>query len=167
MNIRDLEYIVAVDELKSFVKASKKCFVSQPALSMQIQKIENILEIKIFERTKKSVMTTENGEKFLHFSREILKNFTSIKSIKNDAMQLKIGLIHTIAPYLLSKIISKMEERFENIKFFFMEEKTINLTEMLAKGELDMLIIAEENDKMEKKYPFAEYNDLYSEPFYL
>jgi LysR family hydrogen peroxide-inducible transcriptional activator len=166
MNVRDLEYVIAVDELKSFIKASKKCFVSQPALSMQIQKMEDILGIKIFERTRKNIITTFEGEKLLSIAKEIVKNFETMKSLKHEVSQLKIGLIHTIAPYLLPQIISSLESELKDIKLFFVEGKTKELIENLGEGKLDLIIFADKNYN-HKKTPNFIHTKLYQEPFYL
>lgn len=166
MNVRDLEYIIAVDELKSFVKASKKCFVSQPALSMQIQKMEDVLGIKIFERNRKNIITTFEGEKFLFIAKEIVKNFETMKGLKHEVSQLKIGIIHTIAPYLLSKIISSLESESKDVKLFFTEGKTKELIENLGEGKLDLIIFSEKNYNHQKTPSFI-HTELYQEPFYL
>lgn len=171
MNIRDLEYIVAVDELKSFIKASKKCFVSQPALSMQIQKAENLLGIKIFERTRKNIITTPEGQKIIDYAKEILKTFEFIKTVKNDGSQVKIGIIHTISPYLLPRIISPLQKNFADIKMFFVEGKTKDLLETLTKGELDAVILSHNYtqvlDKKAINYNALNTNPLYKERFFM
>ena len=166
MNLRDLEYAIAVDELKSFSKASQKCFVSQPALSMQIQKTEESLGIKIFERNRKNIITTLEGEKFLFLAREIIKNFEMMKALKREISQLKIGIIHTIAPYLLLKIILSLETELKDVKLFFTEGKTKELIENLEEGKLDLIIFSEKHDS-NKKAPNFIHTELYQEPFYL
>ena len=142
MNIRDLEYIIAVDELKSFIKASVRCYVSQPALSMQIKKVEDALGIKIFERTRKSIITTAEGKKFLDYAKEILRNFDVIKSIKNDSSQIRVGIIQTVSSYLLPKVITRMQKELSDVKMFFTEGKTKELMMALANGELDAIVFA-------------------------
>jgi LysR family hydrogen peroxide-inducible transcriptional activator len=170
MNIRDFEYIIAVDELKSFIKASKRCFVSQPALSMQIQKVEDVLGVKIFERTRKSIITTKEGEKVIEYARIILQNFEVIKSIKNDAKNLRIGIIYTISPYLIPKIISSVEKHLNDISITFTEGKTKDLILDLNQGKIDGIIIASSefcNPKKTIPGSNVETIPLYKEKFFL
>ena len=170
MNIRDFEYIIAVDELKSFIKASKRCFVSQPALSMQIQKVEDVLGVKIFERTRKSIITTKEGEKVIEYARIILQNFEVIKSIKNDAKNLRIGVIYTISPYLIPKIISNIQKHLTDISITFSEGKTKDLILDLNQGKIDGIIIASSefcNPKKIVPSSNVESIPLYKEKFFL
>src|SRR5687768_14723115 len=106
MTLTQLEYIVALDTYRHFVLASEKCFVTQPTLSMQIQKLEDELDVKIFDRTKQPVMPTEIGATIIAQARTILKESYMIKEIitnQQDRMtgELRIGVIPTLAPYLL------------------------------------------------------------------
>lgn len=168
MNIRDLEYIIAVDELKSFVKAARKCFVSQPALSMQIQKAEDMLNVQIFERGRRQVVTTSEGKKVVMHAKDILKHFEYLKNIKLQSNEIKIGLIHTVSTYLLPKIITSLQKDFENIKMYFVEGKTLELLEDLDKGVLDGMIGANNMDEgYEKRFPHIVNNLLYKEEFFL
>ncbi len=164
MNIRDFEYLVAIDELKSFQKAAKKCFISQPALSQQIKKIENRLGFEIFERNRKSIITTEKGARVIKQAKSIIGSFWQIKEVKNGLLRLKIALIPTICPYLLPLVVSKFKKEFSDIKFFFMEEKTENLLKKLKSGEIDIGIIAYFEDLIDDK---ISYKKLYKEEFLL
>jgi LysR family hydrogen peroxide-inducible transcriptional activator len=170
MNIRDFEHIIAVDELKSFIKASKKCFVSQPALSMQIQKVEDVLGIKIFERTRKSIITTKEGEKVIEYAKLILQNFDVIKSIKNDVKNLRIGLIYTVSPYLIPKIIQNIQKHLNDISIVFTEGKTKDLINDLNQGKIDGVIVASSefcNPKKNLPSSNIEVIPLYKEKFFL
>ena len=143
MNIRDFKYIIAIDELRSFVKASQKCFVSQPALSMQIQKIEDLLGIKIFERDKRTVITTIEGKQVVEHAKSMLEIFNSIKAIGRNSMQnVRIGIIYTISNYLLPKIISICNSDENGIDYTFFEDKTANLIHDLNTGKLDGILVA-------------------------
>jgi LysR family transcriptional regulator, hydrogen peroxide-inducible genes activator len=164
MNIRDFEYLIAIDQLKSFLLASKKCFVSQPALSQQVKKIENELGFNIFERDRKNVITTDQGKKVIEYAIQILNSYDKIKEINDQDINIKIGLIPTICPYLLPKIIDKLHQDLPNIKFYFLELKTEQLMEKLKNGEIDMGIIAYFPDLMNDK---LSYNKLYDEEFFL
>src|SRR6266699_691195 len=106
MTLTQLEYIVALDTYRHFVLASEKCFVTQPTLSMQIQKLEDELGIKIFDRTKQPVIPTEIGASIIAQARVILREANMIKHIiteQKDSMtgEIRIGIIPTLAPYLL------------------------------------------------------------------
>ena len=106
MTITQLEYIVAVDTYRSFVLAAEKCFVTQPTLSMQVQKLEDTLGVKIFDRSKQPVVPTEIGSEIIDQARILLGESLKIKEIISDRQkelsgELKIGIIPTISPYLL------------------------------------------------------------------
>lgn len=164
MNIRDFEYLVAIDELKSFLLASRKCFVSQPALSQQIKKIENELGFNIFERDRKNVITSNQGKEVIKYAQQILNYYQKLKSIDEKDISIKIGLIPTICPYLLPKIVNKLHDSLPNIKFYFLELKTDQLIEKLKKGEIDMGVIAYFPDLINDK---LSYDKLYDEEFFL
>lgn len=164
MNIRDFEYLIAIDELKSFQKAAKKCFISQPALSQQIKKIENQLGFEIFERSRKGLITTEKGNKVIQKAKSIIDSFHEIKEIKNGLPRLKIALIPTICSYLLPLVVTKFRENFADTKIFFMEEKTQNLLAKLKSGEIDIGIITYFEDLIDNK---ISYKKLYKEEFLL
>src|SRR3982751_1662583 len=110
MTITQLEYIVAVDSYRSFVIAAEKCFVTQPTLSMQVQKLEDTLGAKIFDRSKQPVVPTEIGEEIIAQARVLLAESEKIKEIISDRQkelsgELKVGIIPTVAPYILPKIM--------------------------------------------------------------
>ncbi|MFT6333013.1 MAG: LysR family hydrogen peroxide-inducible transcriptional activator [Lentimonas sp.] len=164
MNIRDFEYLIATHELKSFSGAAKKCFISQPALSQQIKKIEDQLGFNIFERDRKNMITTREGEKVIQYSRDIIHLHSQIKNISNTQISLKIGLIPTICPYLLPLIVDEMHKKFPDIKFYFLELKTEDLLEKLKMGEIDVGIIAYFTNLLDDK---TSYLKLYDEEFLL
>lgn len=164
MNIRDFEYLIAVDELKSFSKASQKCFISQPALSQQIKKVENQLGFDIFERDKKNIITSSKGEKLIKLARSIINSYQEIKNINNDQITIKIGLIPTICPYLLPLVVDKLRQELPEIKFYFLELKTEQLIEELKAGKVDIAVIAYFEDLLDDK---LNYSKLYDEEFLL
>lgn len=164
MNIRDFEYLIAIDELKSFILASKKCFVSQPALSQQIKKIEDILGFDIFERDRKKIITTNQGKEVIKHAQQILNSYQKLKSVNEQDINIKIGLIPTICPYLLPKIVDKLHDFLPNIKFYFLELKTEQLIEKLKEGEIDVGILAYFPDLIDDKLC---YQKLYDEEFLL
>ena len=147
MTIVQLEYIVAVDTYKSFVKAAEKCFVTQPTLSMQVQKLEENLNIKIFDRTRQPIMPTEIGLEVIAQARKVLQESYKINEIINERKdeisgELKIGVIPTIAPFLLPKVIGKFMEKYPKVKLYISELTTENIIERLKNGLLDCGILA-------------------------
>lgn len=164
MNIRDFEYLIAVDELKNFSRASDKCFISQPALSQQIKKIEGQLGFDIFERDKKNTITTARGEEVIKYAKSIINSYSNIKDINNKDTSLKIALIPTICPYLLPLIVDDLHKSFPKVKFYFLELKTEELLEKLKVGEIDIGVIAYFEDLIDVK---LNYSKLYDEEFLL
>lgn len=164
MNIRDFEYLITIDELKNFQNAANKCYVSQPALSQQIKKIEEQLGLNIFERDKKGVITTAKGKEIIKYAKDIILTYSKIKNIAGDEEVLKIALIPTICPYLLPLIAKNLNKDFPNVRFFFLEEKTENLMTKLKSGEIDLGIIAHFDNLIDDK---TIYHKLYDEEFLL
>lgn len=165
MNIRDCQYIIAVDESKNFARAAKKCFVSQPALSQQIKKIENELGVQIFERHHKNILTTYSGQQIINFAKEIIESFSQMKQIARDKKEIRISFIPTICSYLLPHIISAFEdESFNNSKFFFLEDNTDHLLNKLHKGFIDCGIITHFAEFIDDS---IHYEKLYDEEFML
>ena len=147
MTLVQLEYIVAVDTYRSFVGAAEKCFVTQPTLSMQIQKLEEMLNVKIFDRTKQPVVPTEIGSQIIEQARLVLQESQKIKEIINSQQQevsgeIKVGIIPTIAPYLLPKVIAAMMEKYPELKLLIWEYTTEDIIHHLKTGVLDCGILA-------------------------
>jgi len=147
MNFRDLEYLIALEELKHFRKAAEKCFVSQPTLSGQIRKLEDELNIQLMERSSRKVIFTQAGLDIVNKAKTILLEAKSLKEIAkshNEPMQgtLHIGLIPTVAPYLLPLIISAIKKNFPDLELFLHENQTDVLMKQLEEGDLDCLILA-------------------------
>ena len=167
MNIRDLKYLAALSEHKHFGKAALSCFVSQPALSMQIKKLEETLDVQLIERHHKSVVLTDIGALLAERARALVIQAEEIKKIvqlsKDPASgELKIGVIPTIAPYLLPYIIPKLSKSFPKVEFYLIEEQTSLLIEKLNQGKIDAAFLALPLD--EKKYAVTK---LYEEEFLL
>ncbi|GGC56790.1 transcriptional regulator [Pedobacter quisquiliarum] len=147
MTLVQLEYIVAVDTYRSFVGAAEKCFVTQPTLSMQVQKLEEMLNVKIFDRSKQPVVPTEIGAQVIAQARIILQESHKIKEIINSQQQdivgeLRIGIIPTVAPYLLPQVISTMMEKYPDLKLLIWEYTTEDIIHHLKTGVLDCGIMA-------------------------
>lgn len=142
MTLTQLEYIVALDSHRHFVLASEKCFVTQPTLSMQIQKLEEELGIKIFDRTKQPVIPTEIGVSIIAQARIILREANMIKQIINeqkDSMtgEIRIGIIPTLAPYLLPPLFKHMREKYPQINLVIKETITEEVIHELKNNRLD------------------------------
>jgi LysR family hydrogen peroxide-inducible transcriptional activator len=148
MNTRVLEYIVTVHETKSFLEAAEKCFVSQPALSMQIKKFEDTIGIKIFERTTKSNLTTSAGIKIVNQCYKVLHEVSNLNNIakmnSNDKqICISIGAFPTLCPYIAPIIIPIIKKHIPNINISIIEEKSNVLIDMLHKGDIDFIFLAE------------------------
>ena len=165
MNTRLLEYFSAVAEYRSFKKAADICGVSQPALSIQLKKLENILGVELFERTNKSVMLTEAGKHILSDSKKILLDVNQLKKraqLYSDPYsgEMHIGAFPTLAPSLFPRFIPELVETYPNIKFHLIEEKTETLIKMLNEGILDIAFLAEPEE-----HPLLQSQTLYRENF--
>lgn len=167
MNLRELEYLIAVDEERHFHRAAERCFVSQPTLSGQLKKLEQELGVLLIERTNRNIAMTEAGKAVVKHARTVL---TEIKLIKEAAKvfqdplvgDLRVGIIPTIAPYLLPIIMPPLSKEFPKLKLWLYEYQTHILLEKLQRAELDVLILALPIEK----HDFSEIN-LFREPFRL
>jgi LysR family hydrogen peroxide-inducible transcriptional activator len=147
MNIRDLKYLVAVAEHGHFGKAAEACFVSQPALSMQIKKLESTLGVTLFERSNNSFLITPEGSVIVDYARQILNQIGDMleaaQMIKDPyAGEIRLGVFPTLAPFLLPLIIPKITEFFPKLLIYLIEEKTEVLIEQLEHGKLDAAFLA-------------------------
>jgi LysR family hydrogen peroxide-inducible transcriptional activator len=147
MTLIQLEYIIAVDTYRSFVSAAEKCFVTQPTLSMQVQKLEEFLNVKIFDRSKQPIVPTEIGSQIIAQARIVLQENKKIKEIINSQQQdiigeLKIGIIPTIAPYLLPQVIASMLKKYPDLKLLIWEYTTEDIIHHLKTGVIDCGILA-------------------------
>lgn len=167
MNLRELEYLIAVDEERHFHRAAERCFVSQPTLSGQIKKLEKELGVLLIERNNRRVAMTEAGMAVVEHARKVLIETKAIKDVARyfqDPMvgDIRVGIIPTIAPYLLPIIMPHLHNHFKNLKLWLYEYQTDILLEKLQKAELDFLILALPIEDHE----FQEL-DLFREPFRL
>lgn len=147
MTLVQLEYIVAVDTYRNFVIAAEKCFVTQPTLSMQVQKLEDIIGVKIFDRSKQPVTPTEIGVQIVRQARIILAESARIGEIIGDyknelSGELRIGVIPTIAPYLLPEIIVRFAKKYPKIQLLIWEHTTDQIVQNLKQGLLDCGILS-------------------------
>ena len=142
MTLTQMEYLVALDTHRHFSAASEKCFVTQPTLSMQIQKLEEELGVKIFDRTKQPVMPTEIGARIIAQARLVLRNAEMIHQIIRDQKdnltgELRIGIIPTLAPYLLPPLFKQMREKYPQLNLVIKETITEDVVEELKNNRLD------------------------------
>lgn len=147
MTITQLEYVLAVDLHRNFGKAAEKCFVTQPTLSMQIQKLEEELGIVIFDRTKKPIQTTETGKILVQQSIVALREFNKVKELikidKGDVSgELSIGIIPTIAPYLVPLFIVNLMSNYKDLKVKITEMTTAQILKELDSHTIDCGILA-------------------------
>ena len=163
MNLRDLKYFLAVAQYNHFGKAAKVNFVSQPALSMQLKKLEEELGVQLFERGNKHVVTTEVAKKLLKHAETIIhltKEMQEIaKTMQNPFIgDIIIGAFPTIAPYLLPRIIPHVVAEYPKLKMYLVEEKTDILILKLLHGEIDgcFLALPVENNDLETVMLFQD-----------
>jgi LysR family transcriptional regulator, hydrogen peroxide-inducible genes activator len=146
MNFQQLKYVLAVDQLRHFGKAADSCFVTQPTLSMMIQNFEAELEIKIFDRSKQPVVPTPVGELIIEQARKVLleqeRLFDLVRQQKSSLSgNLRVGIIPTLAPYLVHRFINSFLEKYPNIQLSVSEYVTSSIVKRLKKNQLDVGIL--------------------------
>lgn len=148
MNLRDLEYLVAVADHRHFGRAAEACFVSQPTLSTQLKKLETELGAKLVERTPRQIMLTTAGEGVVAKARKMLADSAEIRGIAQQASDpragsLRLGVFPTLAPYLLPHVLDRLAAAFPNLELLLVEEKSSELLEQLRTGRLDCALLAQ------------------------
>ena len=165
MTLTELKYIVAVAREKHFGRAAEACHVSQPTLSVAIKKLEDELELKLFERSANEVALTPLGDEIVRQAQSVLEQAANIKEIAKRgkdplAGALRLGVIYTIGPYLLPDLVRNAIAKTPQMPLMLQENFTVKLLEMLRTGEIDCAIMAE---------PFPDTGLatalLYDEPF--
>ena len=147
MTLQQLEYVVSLDNHKQFVRAAEQCYVSQPNLTTQIKKLEDEIGIRIFDRNSKPVKPTQAGEQFIIKARQIIREVNDLKefvSTKKESIkgEFKLGVIPTIAPYLLPKFLSNFVEEYPETHLVIKELTTEQIIHELNRGTLDMGFMA-------------------------
>ncbi|PAU93358.1 DNA-binding transcriptional regulator OxyR [Aliifodinibius salipaludis] len=165
MTLTQLSYIIAVDRYRHFATAAEKSYVTQPTLSMQIHKLEDELGVTIFDRSKSPVIPTEIGEKIIAEAKKIIKQSKHIEdlaALNDDELRgtFRIGIIPTVAPYLLPLFLRNFRKKHPDVRLIFEELVTDELLDLLNQDHLDIGIIATPADRGNI---FEE--DLYYEPF--
>ncbi|SAL12250.1 LysR family transcriptional regulator [Caballeronia terrestris] len=165
MTLTELKYIVAVARERHFGRAAEACFVSQPTLSVAIKKLEDELNVQIFERGTSEVSVTPIGEQIVTQAQRVLEQTLAIKEIAKQGKDpligpLRLGVIYTIGPYLLPTLVKQMIKAVPQMPLMLQENYTLKLIELLKQGEIDVAIMA---------LPFPEtglmVRALYDEPF--
>lgn len=165
MTLTELRYIVAVARERHFGRAADACFVSQPTLSVAVKKLEEELDIKLFERGSNDIGVTPLGEEIIRQAQAVLEQAALIKEIAKRgkdplAGALRLGVIYTIGPYLLPQLVKHVIEHVPQMPLMLQENFTTRLLDMLRSGEIDCAILAE---------PFSDAGlamaALYEEPF--
>ena len=147
MTITQLQYVLAVAEHKNFTLAAEKCFVTQPTLSMQIQKVEEELKIQIFDRTKKPIQLTDIGQKIVNQAKNIVNEADRMKDIVEQQKgfiggEFRLGIIPTIMPTLLPMFLNTFIKKFPKVKLIIEELNTDEIIVKLKNGTLDAAIAA-------------------------
>ncbi|MGD8417461.1 MAG: DNA-binding transcriptional regulator OxyR [Pseudomonadales bacterium] len=167
MNLRDLKYLVAVAEHRHFGRAADACFVSQPTLSTQLKKLEEELGVTLIERTNRQVLLTPVGERVVAQAQRVLREANELTRIAEEHAdpfggEFRLGVIPTVAPYLLPKILGPIRRSLPSLKIQLTEGQTAVIVRLLREGDLDAVILAlptDEENVVERK--------LYTEPFYM
>lgn len=167
MNLRDLQYLIAVAEQRHFGRAAALCNTSQPTLSIQIKKLEDSLGVQLFERTNKQVMLTMVGQEILAHARLMMAESAQIKQIALAAKDpfsgtMRLGAFPTLAPYIFPLIVPAIREKLPQLTLVLEEEKTEQLIERLHKGLLDAALVA-----LPVESPLLEAKEIFREDFML
>lgn len=167
MTLTELRYIVAVAQERHFGRAAQRCYVSQPTLSIAIKKLEEELAVSLFDRSSNEVITTEAGERIVAQARRVLEEADLIKHLATKEQNelegaFKLGLIFTVAPYLLPKLIVSLRHIAPHMPLMLDENYTHVLTEALKRGDVDAVVVAEPYQE-----PGVVTEPLYDEPFFV
>lgn len=151
MTLTELRYVIAVARERHFGKAADACFVSQPTLSVSVKKLESELGVVIFERGGSEITLTPIGEDIVQQAQRVLDAANQIKEIADQGRDplrgpLRVGVIYTIGPYLLPRIIKSMIDRHPDMPLILQENFTVRLLEMMRTGEVDVAVLAEPFD---------------------
>lgn len=166
-SLRQLECVVAVAEHLNFRRAAEASFISQPALSLQIQQLEAGLGLRLFERDRRRVLPTPAGVELVHHARAALAAIDALveaAAALGDPLagRLRLGVIPTVAPYVLPRAVAAVRRRFPKLRLFLREDRTAQLVERVQSGELDLALLA-----LEAELGSLATLPLYADPFVL
>jgi LysR family hydrogen peroxide-inducible transcriptional activator len=163
MNLRDLEYLVAVADHRHFGEAATATFASQPTLSTQIRKLEAELGVQLIERTPRNVALTTAGARVVTEARAVLERVAAIRAVARaardpEAATVRLGLFPTVAPYLLPHVVPLIRSRYPHLELLLVEEKTEVLVDRLRDGRLDAAVLARpvREDQFDETILFVE-----------
>jgi len=144
---KQLRYFIALDNYRHFGKAAASCFISQSAFSLAIKELENTLHMQLFDRTNKSVMITSDGQAIAAQARVCMREVERLSEMAASGQEplsgrLTLGVIPTIAPFLLPTFIAESQKHFPKLKLYLREEKTAILHSQLLEGKLDLILVA-------------------------
>ena len=145
--LKQLRYLLALSETGHFGKAAQSCFVSQPAFSVAIKELENLLNVQLVDRTNKSVTITSIGQRIIQQARLCIQDAEGLVEIARDYQSplsgiLKMGVIPTIAPFLLPRILPEIRKNFPKLELYFKEDQSEKIYHQLMSGQLDILLMA-------------------------
>lgn len=165
LSLRDIEYVVAVDDLRNFSRAAERCGVSQAGLSEQVRKLELLLNVTLFERSRRHVAPTPEGTRLILLGREVLASARHLLEVARahtgplDGL-LHIGILPTLGPYYIPSLLPKLRKKYAQLALRLSEKTTQNLLQSLKQGELDVAILAP------TMLPDSlEHTDIFQEPF--
>lgn len=167
MNLKDLNYLLALAEYRHFGKAAKACSVSQPTLSIQLKKLEQALGIQLFERGQKKVLITASGLRIVEQAKQVISavhELERLAKLSKDpfAAELRLGLIPSLGPYLLPHILPIIKQSLTKLTLYLYEDKTEVLLTKLNQGYLDAIILA-----LPVPHKGMDVHTLFKEPFFL
>jgi LysR family hydrogen peroxide-inducible transcriptional activator len=165
MTLQQLQYIVALDDHRHFVRAAASCFVTQPTLTMQLRKLEEELDVVLFDRSAHPVRPTETGARMVAQARVVLREAEQFKSLVDELHAgfngtYRIGVIHTLAPYLMPLFLPRFAGAHPDVRLVIDERKTSRILKGLRKGDLDLGILVTPVDE-----PDIEEIPLFHEAF--
>ncbi len=167
MTLTELRYIIAVARERHFGHAADACFVSQPTLSVAIRKLEEELDVTLFERRRNDICITPVGEKIVEQAQKVLEHADVIKHIAHEEQDplgtaLQLGVIYTVGPYLTPHLLPELNRLAPRMPLLIREDFTANLTEALRHGEVDVIVIS-----LPFEIPGIVTRPVYDEPFML
>lgn len=167
ISLRQLEYVVAVADEASFSRAAERCFVSQPTLSVQVREAERSLGTVLFERSRRGVRLTDSGRELTERARSILRDVDGLEAAARGRRgplsgALRLGVIPTVAPYVLPDILPELDRSFPDLELSLVEDRTRELVKRLEDGALDVLLLA-----LEAELGDAVARELFEDPFVL
>jgi len=165
--LRQLEYLVAIADLGSFHRAARACGVSQPGLSAQIRQLEALLDLRLLERDRRRVLLTPAGDALVRRARAVLAEARGLVETANALQRplsgaLRLGVIPTVAPYLLPRALPRVRSRHPELRLRLREAQTADLVAALERGELDVLLLA-----LEAALGGFETLELFRDPFHV